>query len=143
MNIALKGGLLILAIIAAFLFVVAGGLDKFREPVLIILPPNFKGLLCIELLEGDSQSDSRAYVADERGRLVMESSVARSHRQRVLAWRVEGNQATVKVPAEQWTPVLTERDAASGRQFSVYWIGSPAEWAEESRRSNGLGLCVQ
>ena len=92
-----------------FLFVIAGGLDKLKPPISIVVPPNYTGAICIEIVsEGDDQTKDDRYDADAGGNMRMSESLIRSHRQKKLFRKPLTGSALEPVPDSEWTPVRTE-----------------------------------
>ena len=129
--------------IVAFFFIIGGGLDKFEKPVIIVLPADYRGLLCIELTDGgDSAEQLDIYYADSRGRLAMNAEVSRSHRRRLIFWNAAGDYPQRQVSDELWNPILTEQHKSDqNKYYAVYWVGTSHEWSDFSKVSLGNSLC--
>ena len=129
--------------ILVFLFVAAGGLDKFRSPIQIVVPENYQGPLCVEMVDGSGDAIlSTSFAADRNGYLVMPTDLVKSHRNKQLFRKSSGSSALALVAANEWSPIRTEIDPSSTSTFMLYWIGSQSKL--EATTSNGAkGVCSQ
>jgi len=126
-----------------FLFVIAGGLDKLKPPISIVVPPNYTGAICIEIVsEGDDQTKDDRYDADAGGNMRMSESLIRSHRQKKLFRKPLTGSALEPVPDSEWTPVRTEGGQSGTATFMLYWVG-PISGLSSNASSDGASVCTK
>ena len=125
-----------------FLFVIAGGLDKLKPPISIVVPPNYTGAVCIEIVSAnDDQSNGDRYDADAGGNIRMSGELIRSHRQKKLFRRSPAASALEPVPGSEWTPVRTEGGQSGTATFMLYWVG-PIDGLRSNAASDAKSVCT-
>jgi hypothetical protein len=137
----LMAGAVVLAIVT-FLFVIAGGLDKFKPPISIVVPTNYTGAVCIEIVsDNDDQSKNGRYDTDVGGYTKMSENLIRSHRQKKLFRKSPIGAALEPVPDSEWTPVRTEGGQSGNATFMLYWIGAINE-IRSNAHTSGNSVCT-
>lgn len=124
----------VLVALAVFVFFVWGGFERFQEPVRILVPTGYTGVICAKVLPDGNGSRKGDYMVDKKGRIAIEGDVLRSHRQRQWVKRGEDD-STTPISNSDITPVRTERDPRTGDSFMVYWLGTQADWKRQSETS--------
>jgi len=128
-----------------FVFVIYGGLDKFRDPIQIVVPNSVNGLLCIKLVSNstpDTFSNQLKYSVRENGYLEMDEDLLRSHRKKLFFRAVGATSPMVAISDDEWFPVMTENDAKKGVSYTIYWLGTREGWAQFNKRNNDKPLCL-
>lgn len=124
-----------------FLFVIAGGLDKLKPPISIVVSPNYTGAVCIEIVSSnDDQSKGDRYDADADGNIRMAEELIRSHRHKKLFRRSPIASALEPVPDSDWTPVRTEGGHSGAATFMLYWVG-PIDGLKSNAASDAKSVC--
>lgn len=141
MKMLISAGLTSAMLMLLFLFVIGGGLDKFREPINIVLPAGHTGVFCIETVETSSLVAGKDILADARGFLTMETNTLRSHRRKSLFRQSPVSGELEPIDPADWGPVRTEHEPRRNRHFTVYWIGTDKTWREESKNSSEKQFC--
>ncbi len=137
-TILLLGGL-------CFVFVIYGGLDKFRDPIQIIVPNSMNGLLCIRLASNSTpeiSSSQLKYWVQENGHVEMDEDLLRSHRRKQFFRAADTTSPMVPVPDDEWFPIMTENDAKNGISYTVYWLGTKDGWTAFAKRQGDKPLCL-
>ena len=129
-------------VIAGFGFFVAGGFERFQEPIQIVVPSGYKGIVCAQLLPDAGGPGREQYVVDEAGRTAIEGDVLRSHRQRQWLTRAQGGRTT-PIENSSVTAVRTENDSRTGHTYMVYWVGPEAEWKKFAESASSFCMPKQ
>ena len=142
MRVLISAGLALAMFMLMFLFVIGGGLDKFRDPINIVLPAGHTGTFCIEAVETNYLDAEKNNLADARGFLIMETNLLRSHRRKLLFRQPPISGELEPIDPAEWGPVRTEHEPKSNRHFTVYWIGTEKAWLEELKISPLMQFCI-
>ena len=128
-----------------FVFVIYGGLDKFKDPIQIVVPNSVNGILCIRLASNSALGTSTAemnYLVQENGRLEMDEVLLRSHRKKQFFRTANATSPMVKIPDDEWFPILTENDSKNDVAYAVYWLGTKESWITFSEKNRDIPLCL-
>ena len=134
-------------ILMALVFVIfplwiGGYFEKLQEPIVIILPKDYSGVVCATSHAGsETRADSR-YEVREDGLLLVGSDVLGSHRPRIFETK-EVNKDKVRVlPPDLMFPIYTENDVERNESYTIMWVGNEAAWKEFSTAHSGESLCL-
>jgi hypothetical protein len=112
---------------SAFIFVILGGMDRFRQPVEILLPPRFHGMACLSAVPkfqpGETPPRLR-YQTDSDGSVEIDNDLPGGHRRTQFLRVNEDGQTHQQVNDDDWVMVGNEQSPDGRRIFVVYWIGS-------------------
>jgi len=126
-------------------FIIYGGLDKFKDPIQIIVPHSVNGLLCIRLASKSTPETSSAqmkYRVQENGHLAMDEDLLRSHRKKQFFRAANATSPMVQIPDDEWLPIMTENDVRNGNSYTVYWLGTKEGWMQYAKQQGDKPLCL-
>lgn len=127
---------------AVFTFWVGGGFDKFRSPVDIILPVGYTGIVCVRSVESQHDVPQMRYQVSQNGLLQIEKSVLNSHRRWRLYRKGEDEGGSHLLSSDEWSPIFTENDTATGEIYTLYWIGTSAGWQRYAKAHGQDPYCL-
>ena len=129
--------------IIGFVFFVYGGAEKFEEPIQVVLPESYSGLLCATLVTATvprGESPKLHYEVSNDGSFEIDKNLVTSHRPKQFYRRSPGTSPPTKVLDSEWFPVRTE-NSSRGVAYGVYWIGTREAWQSFSNGSGNKPFC--
>jgi hypothetical protein len=120
---------------------ILGGFEKFEAPVNIVLPPNFSGVACGEIV-ADEDKTMTVHEVDSNGHFAISGDILRSHRPRHVSRRDAKSGQLIAVSGDVWSGVLTENGPNGGPSFAVFWVGSSDSWKQFAAAQGTAPFCL-
>ena len=133
---------LCVVVIGGFLFWIAGGFDLFKQPVEIVIPAGYSGVVCARLLPGAELALATRYEVAPNGLLPVSEEVMRSHRKLHFLSKSQGNSGLAPLPNDAMFPIFSETDLANNASFTVFWVGALGSWTQYNASRAHTPLCV-
>lgn len=130
--------IVLVLVFVVFTFWIGGGFDKFQEPIVIVLPEEYSGLVCVTTRAGNEAQKKLRYEVDSKGLLVIDEEMLRSHRPRIYVSGTEDRELSKNA----MFPVYTETSVEDEESYTVMWVGSDATWKKFLSAQSGDQLCV-
>jgi hypothetical protein len=120
---------------------ILGGFEKFEAPVDIVLPPNFSGVACGEIVAAGDKITT-VHEVDSKGHFAISGDILRSHRPRHVFRRDAKSGKLIAVSDDAWSGVRTENGLNGGPSFAVFWVGSTESWKQFAAAQGTAPFCL-
>ena len=121
-----------------------GALEVFQPPFEIVVPQDFRGVVCATSRPGtkEDQSNIVRHEITPEGLLEVNGDILQSHRPVKLFTRSNITGVLTEIPSTQLLSNFTENDPATGEWYAVRWLGTRQEWEAFHMKKGVDRLCL-
>ena len=128
--------------VALFWFAIVHFERHFVEPIEIVFPKDFDGLVCFQFMAGPPPGSvrPRRYYVSQAGLAQIELEVLQSYRPRKYFELDQVSGSEIPMTGRTYSSIFSET-GPTGTSYSVGWVGTTESWDQFRKAKEGQSFC--